>query len=144
MFVARLRGFLFPAMACAIGLLVCSSAQAEDDCPDLTSDLRGMTLKYQRIMVDLQDARRGLAYLPRGEEAVLRAVGRFSSLSMAARAERERILALYRVAVAKECRHFETSSLEQTADLFARSTNGEDETLTGTRRVLSGLASVVK
>ncbi|PSC04317.1 hypothetical protein SLNSH_13885 [Alsobacter soli] len=120
------------------------SARAETACPELTADLRGMTLKYQRIMTDMQDARRALAYLPRGEEAVIRAVGRFASLTSAARAERERILALYRTAVSQECWQFEQASLEQTQETFARATAGEEETLTGTRRVLSGVANVIK
>jgi hypothetical protein len=129
-----------------LAALVCFApgARAGDDCGDITADLRGLTLKYQRIMAEIGDARRQLAYLPKGQEAVLRAVGRFASLSSSARGERERILQLYRDAVAQECWQFEQSNLDHTSDVFARATAGEEETLAGTRRVISGLATVVK
>jgi hypothetical protein len=140
---ARLpRIFALTAFAALVSFA--PGARAETDCGDLTADLRGLTLKYQRVMADIGDARRQLAYLPRGQEAVLRAVGRFASLSATARGERERILQLYRDAVAQECWQFEKANLDHTSDVFARATAGEEETLVGTRRVLSGLASVVK
>ena len=132
------------AMTISATLASAPARADEDACLGLTADLRGLTMKYQRIMADMQGARRALAYLPRGEEAVLRTVGRFATLTAAARAERERILSLYRAAVAEDCWQFEQTSLEQTAETFARATHGEEETLTGTRRVLSGIATVVK